>query len=213
MNKNDTIVLIHGLWEFPINLCFLGFHLKKSGYKVEYFKYHSVSSSISENSDKLFKFLKQLNVERVHLAGHSLGGLIALNLLDKYSVENVQYSVIFGSPVNGSVVTREMGKNTIGRKMFGKNYALLCHGLGDLPGSLCDHKVGVIAGTGGKGLGQFFADLPKPHDGSVSVQETKLTGALDRILLPTSHFSMLLSKQVALEIAEFCRKGKFISKV
>jgi len=205
MAKRDTIVLVHGLWETSLNLRFLGFHLKKSGFDVKYFKYRSVSCDISENTQKLLNFLKSINTKRIHLAGHSLGGLVVLELLEKYSVANIGHSVIFGSPVNGSVVVREMGKNRLGKKIYGCSFDTLCNGLG----LLCKHNVGIIAGVGGKGLGQFFADLPKPHDGAVSVEETQLSSARDSICLPTSHFTMLLSKQVAMEIVEFIKSGKF----
>jgi len=206
MAERETIVLVHGLWEIPLNLRFLGFYLKKSGFNVKYFKYRSVFCDISENTQSLFQFLKSINCKRIHLAGHSLGGLIVLELLEKYSVANIGQSVIFGSPVNGSVVVREMGKNNIGKKIYGRSFDTLCNGLS----LLCEHNVGVIAGIGGKGLGQFFADLPKPHDGAVSVEETQLSGASDSICLPTSHFTMLLSKKVALEISEFFKNGKFL---
>jgi len=206
MAERETIVLIHGLWETPLNLRFLGFHLKKSGFDVKYFKFRSVSCDLSENTQKLFNFLKSINCKRIHLAGHSLGGLVVLELLEKYSVENIGHSVIFGSPVNGSVVVREMSKNYLGKKIYGRSFDTLCNGLG----LLCKYNVGVIAGIGGKGLGQFFADLPKPHDGAVSVKETQLGDSTDFIQLPTSHFTMLFSKKVALEISEFSKNGKFL---
>jgi len=206
MPDRETIVLIHGLWESPLNLWYLGYHLKETGYDVKYFNYRSVSCDIYENTKKLFEFLNTINCERMHLAGHSLGGLIVLELLEKYSINNVRNSVIFGSPVNGSIVVREMGKVTLGKKIYGRSYDVLCTGLN----LLCEHNVGVIAGVGGKGLGQFFADLPKPHDGAVSVKETQLGSAHDTICLPTSHFTMLFSKRVAFEIAEFSKNGKFL---
>jgi hypothetical protein len=43
----------------------------------------------------------------------------------------------------------------------------------------------------------------------VSVAETELPGARDRIVLPVSHSGMLISRKVADQIASFLRNGHF----
>ena len=48
-----------------------------------------------------------------------------------------------------------------------------------------------------------------PHDGTVSVDETRLKGATDFITLPVSHTGMLISARVATQVVTFLRSGKF----
>jgi len=207
VSKTKTIVLVHGLWETAFYLRILGHRLKKSGYNVQYFSYSGVSCELTANVESLFKLLETLKTEDIYLVGHSLGGLVVLGLLAKYSALNVRCSVIFGTPVNGSSVAKAFGKSYLGSRMMGSSYAALCNGAR----LLSDQKVGVIAGIGGKGLGQFFAKLQKPHDGVVSVSETVLPNAVDSACLTSSHFTMLLSKSLADEIISFFKTEKFIS--
>ncbi len=58
-------------------------------------------------------------------------------------------------------------------------------------------EVGVIAGSMGLGLGRLFAELNADHDGTVMVDETRLPGAKDQVVLSTSHTGMLFSADVA----------------
>jgi hypothetical protein len=70
--------------------------------------------------------------------------------------------------------------------------------------------VGVIAGTLPLGLGRFIGKLPHPHDGVVSVAETKLDNATDSILLPVSHSAMLFSGSVGSQVCHFLQQARFI---
>ena len=70
-------------------------------------------------------------------------------------------------------------------------------------------RVGVIAGSMGFGLGRLFADLDADHDGTVLVEETRLPGAKDHIVVGTSHTGMLFSGEVAEQAAHFLQHGAF----
>jgi hypothetical protein len=52
-------------------------------------------------------------------------------------------------------------------------------------------------------------DLPAPSDGVVSVEETRIAGMRDHIVLDVSHTGMLLSGAVARQICAFLRDGRF----
>ena len=50
-----------------------------------------------------------------------------------------------------------------------------------------------------------------PHDdGTVAVAETRLDGARDHIIMPTTHTGMLISRNVAEQIGSFLRRGEFL---
>lgn len=70
-------------------------------------------------------------------------------------------------------------------------------------------ELGLIAGDAGHGLGQLICDLPRPHDGTVAVDETRLDGASEHIVLPVSHLSMLVSRAVAEQVVSFLSNGYF----
>ena len=66
-------------------------------------------------------------------------------------------------------------------------------------------------GTGRIGLGRFFApELPRPNDGVVSVEETRVPGMRDHVVVPASHTAMLVSAEVARHICVFLDSGKFV---
>ena len=70
--------------------------------------------------------------------------------------------------------------------------------------------IGVIAGSGGIGLGRVVArGLPTPNDGAVTVAETEMPAACDSLVLPVSHSGMLFSRLTARQTAAFLRDGRF----
>jgi hypothetical protein len=71
-------------------------------------------------------------------------------------------------------------------------------------------EIGVVAGNGGMGMGRLIAPrLRKPHDGVVSVDETRVPGMRDHITLAVSHTAMLLSRPVVRQVCAFLQSGRF----
>jgi hypothetical protein len=69
--------------------------------------------------------------------------------------------------------------------------------------------VGVIAGSVGLGLGRLLADLEDEHDGTVMVEETRLPGAKDHLVVATSHTGLVWSAEVANQTRHFLDHGAF----
>ena len=67
----------------------------------------------------------------------------------------------------------------------------------------------MIAGDLAFGAGQLFGKLGAPSDGTVTVEETQIEGAADRVVLHVSHTGMLLSSRVARQAGAFLRTGRF----
>ena len=53
--------------------------------------------------------------------------------------------------------------------------------LGLLPAWRNKHVLGVIAGDSRLGMGLIIPNIPKPNDGTVAVEETRLAGMRDHI--------------------------------
>jgi hypothetical protein len=71
-------------------------------------------------------------------------------------------------------------------------------------------EIGVIAGRMPVGAGRIVApDLPAPHDGAVTVEETRLPAMRDHVVLNVSHSGMLVSRAVAQQVEAFLRNGAF----
>ena len=81
------------------------------------------------------------------------------------------------------------------------------HGLdGHAPGWPEGLPVSCVAGTRALGAGMLVRGLRKPHDGTVSVVETRLAAAGEPRLLPVTHTGMLLSAAVAEAVVDCLRQ-------
>ena len=72
-----------------------------------------------------------------------------------------------------------------------------------------DYPVGIIRATGRSIRSSAF--LPKPHDGRVSVENTKLDGMADHIVMETSHPWLVRNGPAIEQTIVFLRDGEFRS--
>jgi hypothetical protein len=115
--------------------------------------------------------------------------------------------VLLGSPVRGSSVAAQLAKRPLGKWLLGPARRELIEGIiPRLPPGVC---VGVIAGNVGLGLGRLVATISGPHDGTVAVDETRIPGASDSLLVSTTHTGMIFSARVARQVACFLTNGRF----
>ena len=144
----------------------------------------------------------------MHWVGHSLGGVLILRLLESEPQLPPGRVVLLGVPCRGSCAGETLAGNVYGAHIIGRSMRdwLAAPGTGIFP----KREIGVVAGSIGVGLGAMVTHgLMQPHDGTVSVAETELAAACDRIVLPVSHTSMLLSHAVARQTGTFLRDGRF----
>ncbi len=210
MSDPGRVLLVHGLWYGRPGMLRLARRLRKHGWACELFGYSSVFSGPDRNVKRLAERVAGLQDQDdapLHLVGHSLGGLVILKMLADWHTElDGGRVVLLGSPLNGSAVARRMLGNRLLKPWVGRAAKLLDAGLDDLPG---DREVAAIAGTSSLGVGRLFADLEKPHDGTVTVAETKVPDLADHLELPVSHTGLVFSRQVAEAVDGFLRSGRF----
>jgi len=70
-------------------------------------------------------------------------------------------------------------------------------------------EVGSIAGSRSFGAGRLLGGLPDPNDGVVTVEETKIPGLHDQMIINVSHSGMLISVSVAKQVCMFLQNGNF----
>lgn len=181
--------------------------LRNFGFKVTQFSYASIGKSVEENAEYLHEFVNELDDDQIHFVAHSLGGLVLRQLFFKYPQQKPGRVVTLGTPHKKSLVAERFNNNAIGRLLLGKS---LHRGLlGDVPPWSSQHDIGVIAGDNSLGVGKFFANLPKPNDGTVAVMETPLEGMKDYKVMNVNHMGMVFSNAVVEEVAEFLLTGMF----
>jgi len=214
-----VVVYVHGLWLNGWESLLLRKRLSRdlSGSALA-FRYSSVGAGLMENVLALRAFLGGVRADTLHLVGHSLGGLIILELFQSAAtrVGGVERElsfppgriVLLGSPVRGSRAARKLSRIALGRRILGltAHEALLAERDREWHGG---REVGIIAGTLPLGFGRLLGSFDAPSDGTVLLAETYLAGATQHISLHTTHSGMVYSAEVARRTARFLRDGVF----
>ena len=203
----EVVILIHGLWLAGWAMGLQQRRLDRAGFRAIAFSYPSIADDLDTNARRLAEFVAAQPEPTVHLVGHSLGGLLALHMLEIAPDPRVRRVVLAGSPWRGSTIARTVhdwpgGETAVGRSLA-QWYAAPRPDLGQR------YEIGVIAGTVPFGAGTLVARLQRPHDGTVTVEETRLPTMADHLLLPVTHTSMLTSTAVARAVVQFLRQGRF----
>lgn len=205
-DEMENVVLVHGLWMKGWEMYLLNRRLHKAGYRVHQFSYRSVAQELSENARQLNDFLQKVEGDTVHFVAHSLGGLVVRRLFHDFPNQRPGRIVTLASPHSGSYVANRLSRSSLFRKLLGCSLTPLSGELYPWNGG---RQLGSIAGTLSVGVGWLVRDLSKPNDGTVAVEETKLDGMSDHLVVHTSHMAMLLSKTVARQTVHFLRHGRF----
>ena len=71
-------------------------------------------------------------------------------------------------------------------------------------------EVGSIAGTLPYGVGRLLTTFEGDNDGTVAVSETRLDVAKDHLCMNVTHNTMLVSSNVADQVAAFLKRGEFL---
>jgi pimeloyl-ACP methyl ester carboxylesterase len=205
---SEAVVLLHGIWTGAWLMRPLARRLRRCGYTTYLFSYPSVRQSPGQNAARLNAFLRDTDASTIHFVAHSLGGLVVTRLLNDFPEQRPGRSVLLGSPLGGSLSARRLNRWAAGRWLLGRSVERGLLGGGPAwPGG---REVGVIAGSLGLGVGMLLGGLGAPGDGAVTVAETDVPGATDRITLRASHTGLLLSRIAARQTCRFLRHGAFV---
>jgi len=205
--NDDLVIVVHGLWMHGVACAVLAQRLRHHGFRVETFSYPSVRWAMSDIAARLHDFARRRPAQRLHFVGHSLGGLVILNMLSAWTDLPPGRVVLLGSPCTDCESARQLGARSGGRLVLGR----ALHGWACEDGEAVAHRlpVGVIAGTRRIGMGRLFVRLSGPNDGVVTVDETRLPGRAAHRVMPVSHSGMLVSSGVAEQVVCFLREGRF----
>ena len=149
----------------------------------------------------------------IHFVGHSMGGLLARAYLARYRPKRLGRVVMLGTPNSGSEIADRLKNVLPYRAWFGPaGQQLITTRDAALDAILppIDYPVGIIAGDRSiYPISSVF--LPRPHDGRVSVENTRLDGMVDHVVIAVSHPSLVRSRLTIEQTIAFLRHGRFDS--
>jgi pimeloyl-ACP methyl ester carboxylesterase len=200
------VVLAPGLWMPGTAMALLAARLARAGYAPHVFAYRG-RSPLDANVERFARYVRDtLGGRPAHFVGHSLGGVLVLDMLNAHPEVAAASVVLLGAPVRGCLAGRRLGKARIGRWMMGA--------CGTLWGERearwqREAPLGVVAGTLPLGLGRVLGRLPDVNDGVVRVTETAVAGMTARELVPYGHSMLIVSGAVGALIRRFLASGRF----
>jgi pimeloyl-ACP methyl ester carboxylesterase len=140
-----------------------------------------------------------------------MGGLLARVYIARYRPTRLGRVVMLGTPNSGSEIADRLKHIGAYRAWFGPAGPQLVTQRDATIAAMfppVDYPVGIIAGN--RSVDPIMsAFLPKPHDGRVSVENTRLDGMADHIIVGTSHPWLIRNGRAIEQTITFVRDGSF----
>lgn len=205
MSAVRDVILVHGLWVPAAVMTPLAARLGAAGFRCHLFSYFGRARPLQAHAERLARFARDIGP--AHYVGHSLGGLVALEALQRHRDLRAGHVVLLGTPARGNFAGRRLARFGLGEWFLGATRPLWKEGRS--AHWTRPEPLGVIAGTLPVGLGRLLGALPGANDGVVRLEETAIAGMRERIVLRVAHSAMLLSARVAAQVAVFLQHARF----
>ncbi len=212
----DCVVLLHGLARTAMSMNPMQRALIDEGFETANIDYASRDDTVEELAEivipeGLEACRSKGNVGHIHFVTHSLGGILLRQYLSMHPISDLGRVVMLGPPNQGSVAVDEL-RNVPGFDWLNGPAGLqLGKGEDSVPLKLgpATFELGVIAGN--RTIDPITSSvLENPDDGRVSVEDTKLDGMADFIVVEHSHaFMMRMRRPIDLTI-RFLNSGSFV---
>lgn len=210
----EPVVLLHGLARSPDSMTALASALTTAGYAVCNIRYPSTEFRIEvlAANSVLPDILKCFGTEArpINFVTHSMGGIIVRQL--KASAAPLVFGrvVMLGPPNGGSEVVDKLGSLAPFQWLNGPAGNQLGTAAAALPRTLgaTELEVGVIAGR--RTINPLLSLLiPGDDDGKVSLENTRLEGMRDYLVVPVSHPFLMKDDEVIRQTIHFLGSGQF----
>ncbi|MBI4577853.1 MAG: alpha/beta hydrolase [Planctomycetes bacterium] len=203
--RDQTVVLVHGLGRSRASLLVLGLRFRREGYAVRYYPYTPATTSVEDAARGLREFVAaRVRTPRYHLVGHSLGNVIIREGFTAPYLPGLGRVVMLAPPNRPPRLALRLGANPLFRLVGGDAARRLCSEefYAGLP--VPDVPFGVIAGTRGRTPG-----LAIPNDGVLEVGDTRLEGMTDVLELGHSHTFLMNARDTYEACLRFLQTGRF----
>ncbi len=211
----ECVVLLHGLARTASSMHRMERELAAAGYTTANIDYPSREYTVEALADLavpagIDDCRTRDGVDTIHFVTHSLGGILVRQYLSEHDVPELGRVVMLGPPNQGSAAVDQLEDLPGFDWLNGPAGRQLGKGPDSVPLKLgpADFEVGVIAGN--RTIDPITsAVLDNPDDGRVSVEDTKLEGMTDFVVVEHSHaFMMRMDRTIELTKA-FLANGRF----
>ncbi len=212
----DCVVLLHGLARTATSMNPMQRALIDEGFETANIGYASRDDTIEALAEivipeGLEACRSNGSVGHIHFVTHSLGGILLRQYLSMHPIPDLGRVVMLGPPNQGSVAVDKL-RNVPGFYWLNGPAGLqLGKGEDSVPLKLgpATFELGVIAGN--RTIDPITSSvLENPDDGRVSVEDTKLDGMADFIVVKHSHAFMMRKRRSIDLTIRFLNSGSFV---
>jgi len=214
MTVRDGVVLLHGISRTLRSFRKMQASVEAAGYATLNVGYASRSKALEALAEDIHpaveRFAEGLD-GCVHFVCHSMGGLLARIYVARHRPKRLGRVVMLGTPNGGSEIADRLKHIGAYRAWFGPAGQQLGTQRDAAVAAMfpaVDYPVGIIAGNRSV-YPITSAFLPRPHDGRVSVENTRLDGMADHIIVETSHPWLVRNGPAIAQTIAFLRDGHF----
>jgi len=196
----EAVLLVHGHGAHPVLLEPLRRALARQGYRAVNWRYRSLRGAIEAHAAELAAKAKELDedldIERLHFVGHSMGAIVVRSALARSRPRKLGRIVLLAPPNRGARLA------DLALRLFGPR----------IPAAreLCSHPdsyVNRLAPAADLDCGIIAA----AWDHAVSLASTHLPGERDHIVLRGLH-TLQLHRHTPAQVGHFLRQGCFLHK-
>ncbi len=185
-----------------------GLRLRAAGFRAVGITYPSRSRPLDALAEHVAASLPRSDDGRLHFLTHSLGGLVVRRLIRSHRPPNLGRVVMLSPPNQGSELARRLSGSRFLRAAAGPVGSVLVLEPSRMSGLLgaIDFELGVIVGEVASRVGRGLAG---PSDGRVLVDEARIEGMKDFLVVPRHHAFIMNDPTIARQAAHFFRHGTF----
>ncbi|MBX2796200.1 MAG: alpha/beta fold hydrolase [Myxococcales bacterium] len=211
-SSEHLVLLLHGIFRSKDSFGAMTRALREEGYAAHALNYPSTRQSIQDHADQLESLLNRMEgVRRVSFVTHSMGGIVARELLSRSGAlwrRRIEPNrlLMIGTPNQGAEIAGHLGS-------IGPFRAVAGPALGQLRPTRADQlptpdvPFAIIAGGTGDERG-YNPLLQGDNDMTVTVAETHLEGAEDFLLVRALHTFIMVNPEVIDAAKRYLSTGK-----
>jgi pimeloyl-ACP methyl ester carboxylesterase len=210
----DGVILLHGISRTSRSLRNMQAAIEASGFFTHNIGYPSRRKALQALADEIHPAIARFAESTpgsLHFVGHSMGGLLTRVYLARHRPPRLGRVVLLGTPNGGSEIADRLKDFWPYRAWFGpagQQLGTVRDAVTDAMLPPVDYPVGIIAGD--RSIYPIASLLlPKPNDGRVSVENTKLDGMVDHVVVGASHPWLPRHAAAIEQTIAFLRDGRF----